>query len=294
MSAAARAAQLLRLDELVERDGVWHRADEAPPSDYRRRWEEEAATDHVRSAIAGGETAQLDYATLTAKTSAVWQRVPHGSGLGTVLELGSGYGRIPLHLANERGATWSEYVAVDISDTMLRRLLEYRQRFAPDAGPVHPVCASADALPLADESVDLALSSAVFLHMGKGFVARAAAEVARTLRPGGGFVFDVSFPNAWNPANLVPRLKPHRLRSPNFMKFWTKAEVEALVVDSGLAEKAGGFAVQPGSYAALPKRLGPLPVPLARRANRAAERAPARLRDPLTFLWTVTSPGFAG
>ena len=52
------------------------------------------------------------------------------------------------------------------------------------------------------DSVDLALTSAVFLHMGKGFVERAVAEIARVLKPGGQFVFDVSFPNAREPGQL--------------------------------------------------------------------------------------------
>ena len=43
---------ILRRDELVENDGILHRADAAGISDYRRRWEDEAAEDHIRSAIA--------------------------------------------------------------------------------------------------------------------------------------------------------------------------------------------------------------------------------------------------
>jgi arsenite methyltransferase len=281
----------VRERELVERDGILFAADE-PDSEYRRRWEDEAAEDHVRSAIATGATGPADYETLTAKVSPLWARFPRGSSFGTVLEIGSGYGRIPLYLARERDVTWSAYCAVDISQTMLERFVEYRERFGanPDSS-LYPICTSADDLPLEDDSVDLAISSAVFLHMGKSFVARAVAEIARTLRPGGHFAFDVSFPNSWNPPNLLPRLKPQRLRAPNFMKYWTRAEVEGLLHGTGLADKANGFVVEPSSYALLPKRVGPVAIPLARRVNGALGDSPP-LRDVLASSYSVYSPGF--
>jgi SAM-dependent methyltransferase len=282
----------LRLHELVERDGIYHRVGDDDASEYRRRWEDEAAADHVRSAIAGGATERIDYEALTGKISPLWSRFPRGRTFGSVLEIGSGYGRIPLYLARERDVTWSAYYAVDISETMLRRLVEYRERFAaaPDSR-TYPICVSADELPLEDDSVDLAITSAVFLHMGKSFVARAVAEIARTLRPGGHFVFDVSFPNARNPPNLLPRLKPQRLRPPNFMKFWARGEVEALLTQTGLAAKTGGSIVEPGAYALLPKRLGPVTIPGARRLNRAVESAPRSLHGLLASSYSAHSPG---
>ena len=104
---------------------------ETEHSEYRQRWEGEAAEDHVRSAIATGQTERVDYGTLTGKIAPVWQRFPRGRHFGTVLEIGAGYGRIPLYLARERDITWSTYCAVDISGTMLERFVEYRDQFAP-------------------------------------------------------------------------------------------------------------------------------------------------------------------
>jgi arsenite methyltransferase len=290
MSISPERHAVLRDQELVERNGIYHRVDEGDSSDYLRRWENEAAEDHVRSAIAGGQTRTLDYETITGKITPVWARFPQGRHFDTVLEIGAGYGRIPLYLARERGVTWSTYCAVDISATMLERFVEYRDRFAPaPESALYPICASADALPLEDDSVDLAITSAVFLHMGKSFVRSAVAEIARTLRPGGDFVFDVSFPNSYNPPSFPPRLKPARFRPPHFMKYWTRGEVEALLLESGLAEKAGGFAIQPGSMAILPKRLGRIPLPLTRRVNRAVEGAPRRLETLLAETYLATS-----
>ena len=294
MSVAHEQEGVLRRDELVERGGIFHRTDADEHSDYRQRWEGEAAEDHVRSAIATGQTERVDYGTLTGKIAPVWQRFPRGRHFGTVLEIGAGYGRIPLYLARERDVTWSTYCAVDISATMLERFVEYRDQFAPaPESRLYPICVSADALPLEDDSVDLAITSAVFLHMGKRFVRDAVAEIARTLKPGGDFVFDVSFPNAHNPTNLLLRLKPERFRPPHFMKFWTRGEVESLLAETGLAAKAGGLTIEPGAYAVLPKRVGPVPVPLARRANSAVQSPPQRFEDVLAESFLVTSNGLA-
>ena len=292
MTSRSAHADVLRRSELVERDGILHRADATEASDYRRRWEDEAAEDHIRSAIAGDTSGPVDLAALTAKTSSLWDRLPEESHFETVLELGAGYGRIPLYLANERGVTWSTYCAVDISENMLRRFVEYDERFGRNPGAdLHPIRASTDALPLEDDSVDLVVTSAVFLHMGKSFVERTVAEVARTLKPGGAFAFDVSFPNARNPLSWPPRLKPRRLRPPHFMKYWRREEVERLLVDTGLAAKAGGYVIEPADFRLLPKRLGPLPVPLAERLNAAVGPSPRRFRDVLGIRFDAYSTG---
>ena len=160
----------------------------ASDSEYRQRWEDEAAEDHVRSAIATGETEHVDYETLTGKIAPVWQRFPHGRRFGTVLEIGAGYGRIPLYLARERASpgrrTAPSTSPGRCSSASSSTATGSRRRPRPAVS----VCVSADALPLEDDSVDLAVTSAVFLHMGKRFVARRCrrdrphAEAGRRLR----------------------------------------------------------------------------------------------------------------
>jgi arsenite methyltransferase len=292
VSARSVDAEVLRRDELVERDGILHRSGDGDASTYRRRWEDEAADDHIRAAIAGDSSGPVDLAALTAKTSPLWDRVPAGSHFETVLEIGAGYGRIPLYLANKRRCTWSTYCAIDISENMLRRFVQYDEQLGrnPDA-QLLPICVSADTLPLEDDSVDLAITSAVFLHMGKSFVAGAVAEIARTLKPGGAFVFDVSFPNARNPLSLPPQVKPRRLRPPHFMKYWRREEIEKLLMDSGLAAKAGGFSIEPSDFRLLPKRLGPLAIPLADRVNAAIGQSPRRFRHVLAIRHDAYSTG---
>jgi arsenite methyltransferase len=282
------AAPFLRTSDVVEVDGILHGRD-AADSAYRRRWESEAAEDAVLSAIAvrGGEAGE--YESLVAKISDLWRLFPAGRHVPRVLELGSGYGRIPLYLARERALTWDVYCAVDISENMLRQLRELHERFElVPGGSLVPVCASIDELPFDDDSFDLVLSSAVFLHMGKTHVARALAEAARVLAPGGAFLFDASFPNSRNPASLPARLRPRRSRPPNFMKYWSRAEVEGAIDRSGLPAKSGPYLIEPNSYALLPKNIGPVPVPLARRVNSMLGH-PQRGRDWLAASFSVSS-----
>jgi SAM-dependent methyltransferase len=241
--------------------------------EYRRIWEAEAAEDHVRSAIATDADADADAETLeavTAKVTQVWETLPAGAHYATILDLGCGYGRIALHLGLNRGITTDRYVGADISEVMLRHHADYRRRFDlwPDA-EVETVRTSIDELPLADASVDLAVSSAVFLHMGDRYVRGALAEVARVLRPDGAFVFETSFPNSRNPGNLPWVLAGAlRERRPNQVKFRSRGDVERLLRESGLAARFR-YAIEPASYALLPKGL----VPGARRVNAlVAER----------------------
>ena len=277
-------------DQVRRRDGIAF-ATTVADSAYRARWDDEAAENHVRSAIANGPGQAPSDEALTAKVAPLWGRFPEGLHVPSVLDVGAGYGRIDLYLARERQLTCDSLCAVDISATMLEHLISYRERFDVFPGAeVQAICASADELPIADESIDLAISSAVFLHMGKSFVRRAVREIARVLRPGGAFVFDGAFPNGHNPSNWPPRLKPPRLRNPNALKYWSRREVERLLSDSGLASRAGGYRLEPTRYAVLPKTIGPVSVPFARRVNDALG-TPAWLDDLLAVSYSAYSPG---
>jgi len=260
-------------------------------SAYRARWDDEAAENHVRSAIANAPGGSPGDDVLTAKIAPLWARFPEGRHVPSVLDVGAGYGRIDLYLARDRRLTCDSLCAVDISATMLERLLEYRERFDVFPGAdVHAICASADELPIEDESIDLAISSVVFLHMGKSFVRRAVREIARVLKPGGAFVFDGAFPNTLNPSSWPPRLKPRRMRNPNALKYWRQQEVERLLTDSGLADRTGGYRLEPTSYAVVPKTIGRVSVPLARRVNGALG-TPTRLTGLLAVSFSAYSPG---
>lgn len=282
------------LDDFRVEDGVLldSRSRPADEQEYREQWEREAREDPVRSATARAAEGRGDYATLTAKMTQFWRRFPAGRHVGSLLEVGCGYGRIPLYLARERALTCAHYVAVDVSETMLRHLKRHRSEFAVFPGAdVRLVCTSAERLPLPDASIDLALSSGVFLHMDKNAVRRALGEVARVLKPGGSFAFDTSFPNRVCPANLPGqvrgliawRRKPHQLR------YYSRGELRRLLSSSGLAGRVEGYELQPSAYGLLPKNVGPVPVPLARRINAALSPPPPVLDRVATVYFTASS-----
>jgi len=99
----------------------------------------------------------------------------------TVLDYGCGDGRDTALLA-ARGA---HVIALDLSPDLLEIA---RKRIAVDAplARVQILCASAHAVPLPDESVDLVFGHAVLHHLD---LTRSAAEVYRVLRPGGRAIF---------------------------------------------------------------------------------------------------------
>jgi SAM-dependent methyltransferase len=230
--------------------------------EYRQIWETEAADNHVRSAIATSGDDSVE--ALTAKLSPAYATLGRDAHFGTIVDLGCGYGRVALHLGLQLGITCDRYVGVDISEHMLEHLERYRVRFGLWPGAhVETIRASIDELPLADRTADLLVSSAVFLHMGDRYLVPALTEVARVLADDGRYVFESSFMNANNPANLPWRLAGlFRPARPNRVKFRSRRHIERLWESSGLAARSD-FAIEPAAHALLPKGL----VPGARRVN---------------------------
>ncbi|MBI2300035.1 MAG: class I SAM-dependent methyltransferase [Armatimonadetes bacterium] len=104
-----------------------------------------------------------------------------------VLELACGTGVLAAHLSGQG----LDVVALDLSPEML---LVARERAAQQHFPV--VCGDARALPLADASFDLVTSfyDSMNYLLTTEDLAAALHEVARVLRPGGLFVFDLNTP----------------------------------------------------------------------------------------------------
>jgi len=99
-----------------------------------------------------------------------------------VLDVGAGTGLLTLPSA----ARAARVTAVDISPAMCARL----QRLLSERGVdnVTVVCADAAALPLPDDSVDLAISNYCLHHLDDHGKERALGELARVLAPGGRLV----------------------------------------------------------------------------------------------------------
>lgn len=102
-----------------------------------------------------------------------------------VVELGCGGGQCSVALA-DRGA---DVVGVDLSTSQL----DYARELAAEHGvEVEFLQGDVTALPLADESVDVAFNAWVFQWVPD--LSAAAVEAHRVLRPGGRFVFSMPHP----------------------------------------------------------------------------------------------------
>ncbi len=143
-------------------------------------------------------------ATLTLAAGIVHQPV-------SVLDVGCGTGKL-LRRAN---TYWPEaqLIGVDPASSMI----EMAKRLTPNATFFTGM---AEALPLQDASVDLALSTSSFHHWQDQ--AAGIREIARVLRPGGYFILvDASFPD-W----LVRVFRMKRFHSP--------AQLQTLFIQAGL------------------------------------------------------------
>lgn len=106
-----------------------------------------------------------------------------------VLEIGCGAAQCARWLAGQ-GA---RVVGLDLS----HRQLQHARRIDAEAGTSVPVvCATATGLPFGAATFDVAFSSFGALQFVQD-AARAVAEVARVLRPGGRFAFSVTHPVRW-------------------------------------------------------------------------------------------------
>lgn len=161
----------------VERFGQW-------ASSYEQSWLQQSFFDPAHQA------------TLALAASVIHQPA-------SILDVGCGTGK----LLRRAGTYWPEarLIGVDAADGMV----ETAKRLTPNATFLTGM---AEALPLPDISIDLALSTISFHHWQNQ--AAGIREIARVLRPGGYFVLvDFSFPG-W----LVGVFRLKRVYSPAQMR----------------------------------------------------------------------------
>lgn len=129
----------------------------------------------------------------------------------SILDVGCGTGKLLRHARTY----WPEAQLIGVDPA--KGMLEVAQRLTPNATFL---TGTAEALPLQDASVDLALSTISFHHWQDQ--AKGVREIARVLRPGGYFLLvDMSFPD-W----LVRVLRLKRVHS--------RARLQKLFQQAGL------------------------------------------------------------
>lgn len=107
--------------------------------------------------------------------------------ISAVLEIGSGPGELAVELGRQLPA--ADVVAIDLAEAMIERAAD-RARAAGLAGRVRFTLADAAALPLADGSFDVVVSTLSLHHWADPAIV--FAEIGRVLRPGGiALIYDI-------------------------------------------------------------------------------------------------------
>ena len=198
-----------------------------------------------------------------------------------VLNVGCGEGLDAVILA----ALGAKVIGLDISDTAVAVTMA-RARANGVTDRLTALVADATALPVSSGSIDVVLAAAVMHHVD---IPRAAAELARVLRPGGIAVFvePLAGPRL---VQLVKRMLPLR-RAPDISEDerpLTRDDVALISSAIGSVEAARLF----GLTTRLVRRLGlGRPLRVAYRLDRWAlgrSRALAGLASPM--VWSVRKP----
>jgi SAM-dependent methyltransferase len=151
----------------------------------------------------------------------VWERLV-GDADGPVLELGSGTGRVALHLARRGNEVW----AVDADASLLEALQE---RAASQGLGVRAICADVRALDL-DREFELILAPMQLLQMLGSAAARHATleRVAGHLAPGGRLaaaIVEPPSPSPNGPAAALPDVRE--------LDGWVYSSLPAVLVTAG-------------------------------------------------------------
>lgn len=235
-----------------------------------------------------------DHTIIAGKLGPFWQSFPKDLHIESLLDIGTGYGLLPLRLSKEKSLRCDRFFGIDISESLLRRLQTFKEvyDFLPGSN-FSLFCASAEKLPLPDQSIDLVLSNCVFMHLTEAQVKAVLAEVRRVLKPGGAFVFHHSFHNCRCPAHQIAnglrRLLGRHL-NPLYLRQYSVPEIDEMIQSSGLGAACSQYRIAPTTeYALLPCHLRGRPVPLAKTINRWVRRPPEAWRDRLAYGYSVYS-----
>ncbi|HLO87559.1 MAG TPA: class I SAM-dependent methyltransferase [Nostocaceae cyanobacterium] len=258
-------------------DGIYFPQDYAQlnQTKHKQTWDKIGETYYGSQKIEQAQESspiKQDYTLLTGKVGGAWSLFPENKSVDSVLEIGSGYGRVSLHLSKAKNLQCQKYYAVDISESLLRRLIKVKQEydFFPNA-EFFIICNSAETLPLADNSIDLIISNCVFMHIPDAQLRKLMAELARVLKPGGMFVFNHSFHNQACPSHQIHNfIRNLNLvsRNPIYLKQYTAKEIEEMLSIAGMKDKCEYIVEPTKEYAILPEAIKGIPVPFAKAINR--------------------------
>ncbi|WP_375505521.1 class I SAM-dependent methyltransferase [uncultured Nostoc sp.] len=286
------------LNDFELRDGIYFPNDyeQLNNTQHKKRWDAIGKTYYGSQKVeklADTSPIKQDYTLLTGTPGGTWNKFPLNKSVGSILEIGCGYGRAPLHLSKAKNLKCEKYYGIDISEPLLRRLIKVKQEynFFPEA-EFNLICNSAEIMPLEDNSIDLVISNCVFMHIPDAQLRNLLADISRVLKPGGIFVFNHSFHNKSCPShiihNFIRRLNPF-VRNPVYLKQYTSAEINEMLATAGIKAKCPQYSVEPTQeYAILPETIKGIPVPFANAINRSLKPSDA-LKETLAYGFSAYS-----
>ncbi|MBW4563047.1 MAG: class I SAM-dependent methyltransferase [Mojavia pulchra JT2-VF2] len=269
----------ISLNKFHFRDGIYfpENYEQLNSTNHKQKWDEIGKTYYGSQKIEQVTDTSLikqDYTLLGGRPGGTWNQFPMNKFVGSILEIGCGYGRASLHLSKEKNLNCQKYYAIDISESLLRRLIKVKQEydFFPGA-EFNVICNSAEILPLEDNSIDLVISNCVFMHIPDAQLRILLSEIFRVLKPGGSFVFNHSFHNKSCPSHIIHNLiRSFNIfgKNPIYLKQYSAVEIEEMLNACGIKPKCPQYTVElTKEYAILPETIKGIPVPFAKAINKS-------------------------
>jgi len=208
-------------DTVADDEGILRPRQSDPDARAQETWSRMASQDAIWAAAAS--TSSDPFAKYP-----VWIEAHLDGDAETLLDAGCGYGRVAIPLLRRFPAL--RVLGVDASWEMLRGFAELARRHQVSERTLLYKGNLAH-LPIASDTFDRVLSSAVLLHVPRAEAARIVNELLRVLKPGGRAVFVASFPNLWNLEGVQDSLRERLLRDAQRngpVRVYTRGQVQAL------------------------------------------------------------------
>ncbi|QSJ14814.1 class I SAM-dependent methyltransferase [Nostoc sp. UHCC 0702] len=267
------------LNNFFIKDGIYfpHNYEQLKKTKDKQVWDKIGETYYSSNQILDTiveSSSKQDYKLLTGTPGGSWNKFPIDQSVNSILEIGCGYGRIPLYLSKAKNLKCKKYYGIDISESLLKRLIKIKEiyDFFPNS-EFNLICNSAEMLPIEENSIDLVISNCVFMHMPYEKVITLLHQIGRVLKPGGLFFFNHSFHNSYCPSHIIHNwVRKLNISDKNqtYLKQYTATEIQELLITSGIAAKCQQYTVEPTTeYAILPGMIKGVQIPFTRIINRS-------------------------
>lgn len=178
---------LLKPNETIEQRGLYV----AKGISDRTVWDKHAVENPTHAVISAADEKAAD----EKSVQQIEDIQRHVTSEDVLLDFGCGYGRVAKYLLPTM--ILQGYIGLDSSCEMLSIFRErYIRSDEEQRTPVLMVNADIHTVPLKDQSVDVVIVCAVFLHNHKDVVKKAMGEIRRILKPGGTLLVYSSFPRS--------------------------------------------------------------------------------------------------